>query len=550
MTRLPDPPKFTRPGRQRWLLGGSAALVVAVVIVLVLVLSSGASAPPGSTLPRLASRVGPETMFNPGPSLTTNPVGTLAELKRLGVDRIHVYLHWADIAPDPTSRTKPSFDATDPAAYPASGWALTDKVVRQIKADGMGIDLALVSPAPDWAAGPGDSNPNTLSVWRPSAAEFGQFVRAVGTRYSGHYTPPGASAPLPRVNFWSVWNEPNLGIDLAPEAKPFSPVEIAPRLYRGLVDAAWSGLQATGHGADTVLIGEIAPAGGTFPGAPGFFGNMPPLRFLRAVYCVDSSYRPLAGQAARLRGCPASAAGSTAFPAQHPGLFKASGFADHPYPQGLPPNEPTPDEPDYAELAEIPKLERVLDTIQRVYGSSTRFPIWSTEFGYQTRPPDSEPGTVSPTTAAYYLNWSEYLTWLDPRIRSYDQYLLFDPPKAFFDSGLKFASGIEKPGYAAFRMPIFLPVTKTSSGDPLEVWGGVRPAHDAQLATHRTQQVEIQLQPRSPGAFKTVRTVTLTDRYGYFDVLVKFPASGNVRLAWSYPHGPQVFSRAVSIVLR
>ena len=36
---------------------------------------------------------------------------------------------------------------------------------------------------------------------------------------------------------------------------------------------------------------------------------------------------------------------------------------------------------------------------------------------------------VSPALAASYLNWAEYLTWRDPRIRSYDQYLLIDPPR-------------------------------------------------------------------------------------------------------------------------
>ena len=35
-----------------------------------------------------------------------------------------------------------------------------------------------------------------------------------------------------------------------------------------------------------------------------------------------------------------------------------------------------------------------------VYGSHTRFPIYSTEFGYQTTPPDTEAGTVSPQQAA------------------------------------------------------------------------------------------------------------------------------------------------------
>ncbi len=157
---------------------------------------------------------------------------------------------------------------------------------------------------------------------------------------------------------------------------------------------------------------------------------------------------------------------------------------------------------------------------------------------------------MSPDKAAYYLNWSEYITWKDPRIRSYDQYLLVDNPTGHFATGLEFPNGTPKPGYAAFRMPLYLPVTATATGHPLEVWGGVRPAHYAQLATHRSQHVKIQFEPSSGGAFKTINNVELTDRYGYFDILQKFPGSGNVRLAWSYPHGPEVFSRAVAITLR
>ena len=146
------------------------------------------------------------------------------------------------------------------------------------------------------------------------------------------------------MNFWSVWNEPNLGTFLAPETvSGKSSVEVAPRLYRGLVDAAWSALHATGHGSDTILIGEMAPAGSNFTGALkgdfGVFGNMPPLRFLRALYCVDANYTATsAGPPRPQRGCPATTSASAKFAAQHPGLFKASGFADHPYPQGLPPN--------------------------------------------------------------------------------------------------------------------------------------------------------------------------------------------------------------------
>jgi hypothetical protein len=541
---LPDRGLPSRAAPRRQL----AALAVTLVVALAALLAGcGGSTPKPAPLPPVHShRAGPVSIFTSASQIALNPL-TLDQLKRLGVDRIHVYMHWADIAPDPTSRHRPVFDATNPAAYPAAGWAVYDTIARDAKARGLGLDLALVPPPPGWAAGKGAPNPKTQPEWKPSAAMFGQFVQAVGTRYSGHYTPSGSSKPLPRVDFWSIWNEPNLGTQLAPEVTPHTQIETSPGLYRGLVDAAWSAFAATGHGHDTILIGEIAPAGVTT--GVGLFNNMPPLRFLRALYCVGADYKPLRGTAARERDCPATAAGSAAFAKTHPGLFHATGFADHPYPQGLPPNEPTPNEPDYAELAKIDNLEHTLDTLQRVYGSDTKFPIWSTEFGYQTTPPDTEAGTVSPTKAAMYLNWSEYLTWLDPRLRSYDQYQLVDSPQGVFATGLETPTGKPKPGYDAYRMPIFLPVTRTTHKHPLVVWGDVRPAPNAARASHRRQQVEIQFMPSSGGAFKTVQTVALSGPHAYFEVRQTFPGSGTVRLRWTPPHGPAEFSRSQAVTL-
>jgi len=495
-------------------------------------------------------------MFTIASQLTTDPVGTLNQLHRIGVDRVHVYMSWAGIAPDPTSSRRPSFDATDPAAYPAAGWGPFDAIVRGLAARHMGIDLALAGPPPIWAESAGGTKyDHQENDYEPSAADYGQWVRAVATRYSGRYTPPGASSPLPRVNFWSIWNEPNLGTFLAPETvSSTSSVEVAPRLYRGLVEAAWSALHATGHGSDTILIGEMAPAGSSFTGALkgdyGVFGNMPPLRFLRALYCVDADYKQLRGGAATERGCPATASESAQFAAQNPGLFKASGFADHPYPQGLPPNQGSPGEPDYAELAEIPKLERVLDQLNRLYGSSTRFPIWATEFGYVTDPPNTAGGAIPVATAARYLNWAEYLTWENPRIKSYDQYLINDPPAADgFTTGLKSYTGKPKVTLAAYRMPLYLPVSSTAKDHPLIVWGEVRPAPNAAAQTHRAQSVQIQFRPGSGGAFTTVQRVRLTNPHGYFEVHQTFASTGQVRLRWAYPGGQAIFSRIASVNL-
>jgi hypothetical protein len=277
------------------------------------------------------------------------------------------------------------------------------------------------------------------------------------------------------------------------------------------------------------------------------FGYMAPLRFVRDLYCVDSSYRQLRGAAATALACPATAAGSATFAQQHPALFHASAFALHLYTLAHAPDLPTPDEPDYADLPALPTVEPMLDRLQQLYGSSTKFPIYNTEFGYHTNPPETDSTVIPAETAAEYMNWAEYISWRDPRVRSFDQYLLTDG--GTFATGLYFASGQPKPGYAAYRMPLYLPVTTASKDQPLEVWGCVRPARFAQRDTGKPQKVALQFQPAG-GQFKTLQTVTLTDPYGYFDVARRFQQTGTVRLAWSYPHGPQVFSRAVAVTIR
>jgi hypothetical protein len=482
-------------------------------------------------------------MVEAGPQLLADPAGTLDTMRSLGVDIVKVFVPWNAIAPDPVAKTVPAgFNGSDPAAYPTANWGPYDAIVRDANARGIGVDLTLAEPPPQWAQGPGAPR-NAGPQWEPSDTLFGQFVAAVAARYTGRYTPAGASSPLPRVHIWSIWNEPNYGPELKPQAIDHWRVPVSPALYRGLVDAAWTALHATGHGRDTILIGELAPRG--IQRAEG----MVPLRFVRALYCLNSSLQPLRGAAATAVACPATAAAARAFRSGNPALFEASGFSDHPYPQGdAAPNYVTPGEPDYADFASLPKLISTLDAAQRAYGSSHRFDIWATEFGYNTDPPRQY--EASPAVASGLLNWSEYLSWLNPRIRSYDQYQLLDPPSSTsseFDTGLEFSDAKPKAVYAAFRMPLWLPVTGFASGRAIEVWGCVRPARPVGLRTHSVQYARIQFAKAGSTRFTTVATVKLTNPYGYFDVGQKFPGSGHVRLAWTYPHGAQIYSRVVSV---
>jgi hypothetical protein len=376
----------------------------------------------------------------------------------------------------------------------------------------------------------------------------------MGARYGGHYR------GLPAVRYWELWNEPNFGQDLAPQATNGSTIPTAAAMYRSLVDAGWSALHATGHARDTTILGSLdargqsgGPSRATPEGLPGNFGSTKPMDFVRTMYCVNGAYRQLRGKAAAQVGCPTTAAGSRRFRAAHPALFQAPGFADHPYPVNLPPTRASSSDRGFVEFNGLVRFAGLLDRLAGIYGSGHRFAIYNNEYGYITNPPNNSPISrfVSPATAAEYINWAEYLSWRNPRIASTMQFLLYDPDPVNapeyggFASGLIFFNGTPKPALAAYRLPIFLPASTERRKHTLEVWGDARPAR----AFHN-QRVQVQFQRGSAGAWSTIRNAT-TNSMGYFDVRVGFPASGSVRLAWTYPSGGQtVYSRTVKVTVR
>ena len=568
-----EPFEAPPPARRAALVSAIATSLIVVGLVAMMTLTC---APPA----RAASTQ--TAILEDEPQMLANPVQTLMQARELGAGTVRLLLRWDVIAPKPNSFKRPAnFNGSNPASYPARSWAPYDAVIRAAAADGIKIDLDLAGGAPLWATGPKMPHQRGYPFhnWEPSAALFGQFVHAVAVRYGGAYDPttrsvsPGSASELPRVGVWSVYNEPTYGPSLAPQGLPGHPgVEGSPRYYRLLVDAAWSALHATGHGSDTIIIGELTPRNKTYSTTKlGNFNGMWPLQFLRALYCVDPRYRPLRGTAASLRGCPTNAAGTRRFASMHPALFAASGYSDHPYTDGLPPNKELMPSPNGTGITELGQLTGALDRVVSVYHSRKRFPVWITEYGYITSPPKLPHPTAgdhlrypSPATAAYWDNWSEYLTWKNPRVMSFDQYLLRDPlPRLAsndyggFASGLLDFQGNPKPGYDAWRMPLYLPVTHAVMGQALEVWGAVKPVHYAMLdMPTQPQSVTILFEPAGSTTFSPLDTVPITSSQGYFDTHETFPSSGTLELSWTYPADSMfatpsqtIYSRPVAITL-
>ena len=484
-------------------------------------------------------------------TILSSPSSSLPLVRSVGATTVRVFVYWYNIAPRAASKSKPKFNASNPGAYPKSHWAAYDALVQAAKQQGITVDFVLSGGAPRWAEGknpPSNYRKNHNFAWMPNARMYGQFVHAVTQRYSGHYKPAGSKTPLPAVGMWTLWNEPNFGQDLGPQAINSKP--IAPKLYRALLNSGWKAIHQTkpNNGHDTILIGELAAKGYPLP-APGHSGRLPgntaqtrALVFVRALYCLADNYHKLTGSTAALYGCPTTSAARRKFRAQNPALFQATGFGIHAYDSTEVPNaNPANINADYATFPVLKRVARALDKTTRAYGSGKRFPIYNDEYGYITSPPSRKgKGYPTPAKAAIYLNQAEYLSYKNPRIAAYDQFLLNDPrlnsKGGAFSSGLFTVKGKPKATLAAYRLPVWLPKATVHAGSRTEIWGGARPAAFAASAHAATAPtVGIQMQKGGHGAWTTITTVKVSSKTGDFDIHSKLPYSGNLRLAYTYP---------------
>lgn len=431
-------------------------------------------------MPAAASTTQLSVLQDDGQLLDREPAvrdARLDEFRALGVDVVKLNVDWRRVAPE----SRPA-DPADPAAYDAARWAPYDAAIAGAAARGMRVLLTVSGPAPDWAVR-GSSEP-VEGVLRPDPEQFGQFVRAVGTRYSGSYRPPAGDVPdhgdepdpfpglpfpparaaqsaaLPRVTLWSVWNEPNLVRFLQPQRdRRLRPV--SPHLYRDLYLAAHAALSATSHGRDTILIGELLPVGK----APrSSRSSVRPLEFLRELACVDRRLRRYRGSAARRRGCDDFRA------------LPGTGVAVHPYTSGILAAPRTrPRQADDVSISTLSRLTRLLDRLGARKRLRVRraMPVWITEFGFQTEPP--ERFGVELRRMPAYMAESEYMAWRNRRVKSMSQYpLVDDGDLAGFQTGLRFNDGRAKPYvYRAYEMPLH---ARRASRRTVELFGGVRAA--------------------------------------------------------------------------
>ena len=97
-----------------------------------------------------------------------------------------------------------------------------------------------------------------------------------------------------------------------------------------------------------------------------------------------------------------------------------------------------------------PSIPKLLILVRRSFGPK---PVWLTEYGYQTNPPDTFLG-VPPQRQATLLSLAAMRAWRLSRVTMLIQYLYPDEVVlSRFQTGLVFADNRPKPSLQAFKLP-------------------------------------------------------------------------------------------------
>jgi len=287
--------------------------------------------------------------------------------------------------------------ATERPASPASPFDPAykfddlDEAIREAQRADMEVMLT-ISGTPRWANG--GKGPNFMPG---RVSDFRNFARAISSRYSGR------NDGYPYVRFWSVWNEPNLTRFLRPQFNARGR-SVAPANYAKLYAAAYAGIKSANRTAK-VAIGETSARGSDKP--QGLRPDHSPGRFAELVAKANRR-------------------------------LKFDAWSHHPYPFN-PNSRPSqvvrwPN----VSLASLPRF----DTELKRWFKRKSVPIWVTEYGHQTRPPDSF--GVSYARQAQYIRQSIVLARRLDFVEMFIWFVYQDDPGQPWDSGIYTRTGASK----------------------------------------------------------------------------------------------------------
>jgi hypothetical protein len=332
--------------------------------------------------------------FHDDPSFRWEPDRTsmLDRAQSANATMFRAVVTWADVA-----KTKPA-NAANPFD-PAYKLDDVDQLVRDAQQRGMEV-LLTIWGTPKWANG--GKGPAFLPK---KLSDLTTFSRALAQRYSGRY--PG----FPYVRFYSVWNESNLQLFLAPQFDSQGR-SVGPALYAKLYAAAYAGIKS-GNAKALVAIGETS-SHGRDKALGGQSGTHSPGRFAQLVAKANP----------RLK-------------------FDAWAHHPYPYPVSMKPTQKVrwPN----VSLASLPQFEKSLD----VWFKRKGIPVWITEYGHETKP--GEPQGVTESQQASYIKQALAIVKRDQRVQMFVWFVFQDTKTSLWQSGLYRLNGAAKPGLAAFR---------------------------------------------------------------------------------------------------
>jgi hypothetical protein len=297
---------------------------------------------------------------------------------------IRLLVQWDLVAKERPATPSDHFD-------PAYNFDDIDDAIRVAQETDQEIMLT-ISGTPRWANGGKNRN-----VMPSNVSDFTAFARAIASRYSGRFT------GFPFVRFWSVWNEPNLQLFLTPQFNS-SGKSVAPANYARLYAAAYSGIKA-GNPRAQVAIGETSARGSDK--ATGLRPTHTPGKFAELVAKANPR-------------------------------LKFDAWSHHPYPFN--PNSKPSQVVKWPNVS-LASLSRFNDSLKTWFKRKS-VPIWITEYGHQTKPPDSF--GVSYAKQASYIQQSIALASRYPFVSMFIWFVYQDDQGQPWESGIYTAGGAAK----------------------------------------------------------------------------------------------------------
>jgi hypothetical protein len=228
-----------------------------------------------------------------------------------------------------------------------------------------------------------------------------------------------AAKRFPWIRQWTAWNEPNTRIYSIP---------VSPKLYTQRVLNPMVAALHKANKANKVAGGVTSPRRTA--------SGMSPLAFMQGMHAARA---------------------------------KLDAYAQNPYPAS---GRETPfvDPCSWCGTFGMAHLPQIRADVSRYFGAAK--PLWLTEYGYQTNPPDRILG-VAPALQAAYLAQASLAVYRQTGVTMLIHFMVRDEPSvAGWQSGLFTNGGTAKPAFRAFGLPL---AQVSRRGTRTVLWGEVRP---------------------------------------------------------------------------